>query len=1515
MSSPETQRRSPYQGLIPYSEADAPFFFGREKETRLIIANLFASPLTLLYGPSGVGKSSVLRAGVANRLHEREDLLVVVFNSWQSNPVSDLTQAVADFADLADHTAWRKAVRLFPQDRPQSLTEFLSICAEQLNRRLMIILDQFEEYFLYHPQDDEFAAELSKAVTQSNAPISFLISIREDFYAKLDRFEGRIPSLYDNYLRIDHLDRNSARVAIEQPIEQYNRVYESNGSFSVERELVESVLRQVETGRVIIGEAGRGVIEAAKSPDEAAAQIETPFLQLVMTRLWETELAERSQKLRLETLNRLGGAKTIVRSHLDEVMSALLPREQEFAARIFHYLVTPSGTKIAYTASDLAGSAKLNEPEVLRVLEKLSHGDVRILRTVDPGLEGPVASRYEIFHDVLAPAILAWRAKYVQAQERADAEQRAEEQQQRADQQAAIARRLRRLVAALVVVIMLALGTVVYAFAQRSQARAYAREAEKNEKAAVAYAQKSEELKKEGERLSERGKMLQALGEQAQHEAAMALKQVDTERGRTEEQIKIANNKKAEAEKARAEAATEKKVADISKLEATAERERAETQARATRVAFSNLLAVQSGVSLNESPQLSLLLGVESLNATRPGDPKVTAAEEALRGALAASGGRTLTHQEESVNEVKISADNHWVVSLSGSQARIVDLTGSVKPRDLPNVSSPIVISSDSRWLITGGSKSDKEQKKELIEDKIIVWDLAAAEQVAQLDMSDEDNSFNPDRTVLISPDARWLIVGRHRPSVRLWNLKNIKAAPKSLLLDRGKDLSALDVSPDGHWLFASSGDSPYGGPKGIARLWDLSSDDPSATRMDLEIGKTMITRATFSADSQWLAAGSGKVNPRTAERDHLVRVWSLKSPHPSAKPWRTFDNKAPVTRLALSPDNSRLFTVGENVINQWDLTAQDEATNKGEAVEFATTTPALSFSEIAVSSDSEKLAAVMVGAGFMQVSLWKRPHWASVTELIGTFNLPFNREKSTAKVDFSPDNHFLLAYDTDNTATVWDLVSNRKVTLRGHDGLVTFATISKDGKQVATASEDKTIRLWDFSENTPSSASPIVLDKGDDFFLSPDQRWLVTRPTNETFHVWDLKLQAPLAKPFATVPAAYLDDVAFTSDSHWMVSGHHDDIARLWDLTAPKPFARPKAELKGHSRLVDVVTISSDNRLLATGSFDGTVRLWDLTTLEPALIKVLPENAPAKRLGENRAINGVQISSDKRWLVTSGSPDSLERLWDLKDQNPTASSKLLGPNNGFAISPNSHWLVILDKKNSARLWNLTAQDPSANPIVLNDVKFPFEISSDSNWLITGSEKDIPKLWNLNDPSVAPVALTGRVGSLQVVAFSPDSRWLVVGGDDKTIRMWKLTTAGPATEPLSLSGDLERRSNLHFSPNSQLLLTSGSNLVSRWGTTRLWDLTNENPADTSIILPRPGDVGQAAFVRLGSSEWLITGNRNEDGGDVVLWPIRLDDLKSLACRVAGRNLTPDEWKKYLSGEKPRDTCTNLPAQR
>jgi hypothetical protein len=415
---PEPQSRSPYQGLIPYDEEDAPFFFGREKETRLIGANLFAAPLTLLYGASGVGKSSVLRAGVVHQLRPREDLLLVIFSAWQSDPIGGLKATVAEAAARVSRDA-------APLLDSAPLSEYFAECAARLDRRLMIILDQFEEYFLYHRQGDAFAAEFPHAVNQADLPVSFLVSMREDSLAKLDRFEGRIPNLFDNYLRIEHLDREAARQAIEKPIEQYNCLRAGDDSqVEIEAGLVEAVLQQVRTGEVVLGEAGRGVVGAEDDSTPAEMQIETPYLQLVMTRLWKEEMDAGSRVLRLETLNGLGGAERIVRTHLDGVMNGLPPTEQDAASRVFHHLVTPSGTKIAHSIHDLAEYADLPETQVSPVLKELSDPEIRILRSVAPPPDQPATYRYEIFHDVLAPAILDWRARYVQAQELAQERKR-----------------------------------------------------------------------------------------------------------------------------------------------------------------------------------------------------------------------------------------------------------------------------------------------------------------------------------------------------------------------------------------------------------------------------------------------------------------------------------------------------------------------------------------------------------------------------------------------------------------------------------------------------------------------------------------------------------------------------------------------------------------------------------------------------------------------------------------------------------------------------------------------------------------------------------------------------------------------------------------------------------------------------------------------------------------------------------------------------------------------------------
>jgi WD40 repeat protein len=244
-----------------------------------------------------------------------------------------------------------------------------------------------------------------------------VVGIRDDALAKLDRLEAQVPGLYGNSLRLDHLDTAAARQAIEEPLARYNEAAPAGREVHIEPELTDELLRELRTGHVSVTESGRGTA----GPN--AATIETPFLQLVMTRLWTAEMAKGSRILRRATLDELGGAERIVRTHLDSVMADLTDEQQQVAASVFRHLVTPSGMKVAHTADDLADYAGTPDRAMLaEVLERLASGRERILRPVPPPVDQPGAPRYEIFHDVMAPAVLDWRRRWVAERQLAEAQ-------------------------------------------------------------------------------------------------------------------------------------------------------------------------------------------------------------------------------------------------------------------------------------------------------------------------------------------------------------------------------------------------------------------------------------------------------------------------------------------------------------------------------------------------------------------------------------------------------------------------------------------------------------------------------------------------------------------------------------------------------------------------------------------------------------------------------------------------------------------------------------------------------------------------------------------------------------------------------------------------------------------------------------------------------------------------------------------------------------------------------------
>lgn len=411
--SDATAPRSPYKGLAPFEEADAPLFFGRERERRVIAANLLAARLTVLYAASGVGKSSVLAAGVVPyvRAEAREnladsglpELAIVQFSAWS---VPDPATALA--ARIAEAVAAQVGATIATAE--QSLLDVVQAASAAVDGPVLLILDQFEEYFRYHGQaaDDPFAAQFPALVIRPGVRAHVLVALREDELTVLDRFKGRIPNLFGNYYRLHHLDRVAARSAIEGPLHEFQR-QGGAGPGAIEEPLVETLLDQLRTTQP------RPIVPGAPTVERG---IETPYLQLVLDRLWHEEARLGSAMLRLATLQRLGGAGHIVRDHVRAALATLSAREQAIAARAFRYLVTPSGVKYAWSVADLAHAADIPQAQLQPVISRLSDPGVRILRPVAAQPGAGNEPRVEIFHDVLAQEVREWRQQFVQARER-----------------------------------------------------------------------------------------------------------------------------------------------------------------------------------------------------------------------------------------------------------------------------------------------------------------------------------------------------------------------------------------------------------------------------------------------------------------------------------------------------------------------------------------------------------------------------------------------------------------------------------------------------------------------------------------------------------------------------------------------------------------------------------------------------------------------------------------------------------------------------------------------------------------------------------------------------------------------------------------------------------------------------------------------------------------------------------------------------------------------------------------
>jgi WD40 repeat protein len=1187
----------PYLGLVPFTEHDQAYFFGRERDTELLVDNVIAFDVTLMYGPSGVGKSSIVSAGVVPTLLKRttaadghgpgDRIVPVPLRSWRDDPREWVSQALTDAAHGRGHPAR-------PVSRQAPLWEQIAHWARACEADLCLVFDQFEEYFLYHGDPgDPFARELGEAVARDDVPAHYLFSIREDALATLDRLQERIPNLFDNIYRLEPLRLDEARRAVVGPIEEFNRRVGPDRHVSIEPGLVDDVLDQVRTGRLQIGPAGEGRIHESADRDE----VELAHLQLVMDRLWHAEAAQASRVLRRDTLRRLGGADEIVRSHLDVSMAALSTHDRDLAARVFGQLVTPSGAKIAHRVDDLAAYADVPADELSPVLERLAEGDQRILRPVDRSADDPEAPRYEIFHDALGPAVLEWRTRH----ERAASERRARGQVAAA--QAAARRERRRWMALVLVAVVLVglLGTSLWLW-WRSQQEASQRRSE--QLASQAAAQIA------GDPVAATRTALRAWDERHTTGAERALRLVAP-------RLHLLQGLSGHTD-----AVLDAEVSpDGHTILTTSDDQTARLWDAGTGDARATLAGHTGSVTAGQfSPDGQLVL-----TSSDDGSARLWSA---ATGELV----ETFDSEGDAVVDAALSPDGRRLatVHMSGTASLWdtgagVEVVTALDPGEAS--ATAVAFSPDSSTLATGH------------DDGVVrTWSAeTGAPARARLDESPGGGEIGIVTDIAFNPAGDQLAIGNDIADLFIWRwharpsestVMNLWTAAVAV-----EWLDQVQFTPDGQHVIAVADKFGYLFPVPSGDEWDdplylpkpvpLGGHDDWATDIavspDGELvvtasrdGSALVRDARTGALLTELRGHTGAVNAVdialdgrivTASADGTARLWE----RPPTTVFRGYADW--VLDAEVTPDQRQVIGAGKDgTIRVWDIATQEEVMQLTDGSDSFLGAVNL----LAVSHDGRHVAA---GTDYGDVRVWEL---AQPSAPIGAWSAG---GPSISGLEFNATGSRLAIGTGDGVARVWAWTGDEPLPrLPAGTSAAIVAWSPVDGAMLATGASDGVIRLWDVRSAAVVAELPGHSSEVTDLAFTPGGSRLITAGKDGTARVWDVATRS-LVRVLRGHEGG-VTSVAFRDGGRQIVTGASDGTVAVWDRES----GRYLALWRTHDDYVNAVAVLDDGRILSAGD-DNLVRLYPCETCGPitgvvddlrARLAALPP--AAERAGDDRA-------------------------------------------------------------------------------------------------------------------------------------------------------------------------------------------------------------------------------------------------------------------------------------------------------
>ncbi|MEV0196165.1 AAA family ATPase [Nonomuraea sp. NPDC050691] len=1167
----------PYQGLAPFESDKSELFFGRRRAVRDLLERLAPrlrerGSILLVSGASGVGKSSLLRAGLMPALADGTPLLPGSRN-W---PRLLVTPTVEPFGALAE--AWAQAyggsaeeagerLRPRPEETGEGAQERVGKAGPP-DGRFVLVVDQFEELFTLVADERERQAFVQTLHDLAGAGAAVIIGVRADYWDRCAAYPQLAEAIQDGQVIVEPMTEPDLRLAITGPAAAVG--------LELEPGLVDIILLELRAGA---DQAGGGF--------EAAS---LPLLSQALLNTWERR---EDGKLTIRGYEDSGQVRASVQRTADEVLDRLSPDDRKATLRIFRRmtLIASGGRMVRRSATwaELhAAAAADSEQRKARVGELLSaFAGLRLITLHE--------NRAEIAHDALLtawPTLRQWlepdltaHAVYDRLVE--DAGQWAENHRD----PAFLYRGAR----------LLAVqdsrprwdrdpgsfpppGPVVNRFVAASVGAA--RRAGRRRAFVMAGLA-----------------TLSVLALLAAGIAVNAANNADQQRLLAVQERQLAVSRRLAME---SEVTDDPVTSALLAVTAWRLAETPETRRRLLDVAARADRGILS--AHNNSIDQLLFSPTGSIIATGS-NGTVRLWDSATRRQL----GDPIVHDGLCVfgfgtafspnGKVLATACFHEVVFWD-----VVTRRPLGRPMDVVDGVGAMAFSPDGRTLATATASGT-----------VRLWDTVGRRQAgAAIGRADHESVRDSIAQVAFSPDGRRLISAGADDTVRVWDLATRRQIGKALTGHAG-DISGMSLSPDGGTL------ATFSIADRTARLWDLTTHKQIGGVLQGAGSDLGFYAVAFSPDGTRLATGG---------RDGYTRLWDTASRRQVGDPLtnRRFWNQ----RLAFSPDGRTLAAADvDGQVRLWDPTAHRQlgAAMPGTYdVAFSPGGKTLAASDpvVAMGTDRKDSAVRFFDVATRRESGPRlRPEDDPVPrEWAGVRATRFSRDGRTLTTagtdgairrwdavtrrqigradrlsssgELSADgglSAFWVRTGNDGSVAIWDVAGRReagpRIVVEGHTSFVPAKAFSPDGSILALAGSDQTVRLFDVATRR-QIGEPLqgaATDQHSALAFSGNGKLLATTAADGTVRLWDVASRRQNGA-ILTGHTNSVSAMAFSPDGRTLATGSGDRTVRLWDVPTLRQIG---PALTGHTETVADVAFSPDGATLATASADLTLRLWNV--------------------------------------------------------------------------------------------------------------------------------------------------------------------------------------------------------------------------------------------------------------------------------------------------------------------------------